>query len=255
MTELVPLDFETDAGYGARARIGIVVLETDHTIEPEAALLDIDDVAFYHARIPMEPEVSSDTLGAMQRALPSTAGLLPVEFEFAAVGYACTSAATVIGAEAVHACLHTAHPSTPATDPISAAIIAARTLGLRRLAVVTPYVEEVTDQILATFEVGGIGVGAAGSFLEPNDHVVAHIAPESLLEGMRTVLDGSECDGAFVSCTSLRTLAFVASWEEELGVPVLSSNQAFLWHLLRLAGVDDRLPQFGRLFESGLPRQ
>ena len=41
--------------------------------------------------------------------------------------------------------------------------------------------------------------------------------------------------------------------KRELGVPVLSSNQAFLWQLLRLAGVDDRLPQYGQLFEKPLP--
>jgi maleate isomerase len=33
-----------------------------------------------------------------------------------------------------------------------------------------------------------------------------------------------------------------------LGKPVTSSNHAMAWHCLRLAGVDDALPQFGRLF-------
>ena len=52
----------------------------------------------------------------------------------------------------------------------------------------------------------------------------------------------------FVSCTSLRVLDIAPGLEAELGVPVVSSNMALLWHLLRLAGVDDDLSGFGRLF-------
>jgi maleate isomerase len=52
----------------------------------------------------------------------------------------------------------------------------------------------------------------------------------------------------FVSCTSLRLAEAVAEIEAELGKPVTSSNHAMAWHALRLAGVADALPQFGRLF-------
>jgi len=56
-----------------------------------------------------------------------------------------------------------------------------------------------------------------------------------------------------VSCTSLRTFGIVADLEEELGRPVVSSNQALAWHLHRLAGVQDAVPGLGTLFEHGLP--
>jgi maleate isomerase len=36
--------------------------------------------------------------------------------------------------------------------------------------------------------------------------------------------------------------------EAEIGIPITSSNHAMAWHALRLAGVDDRLPQWGSLF-------
>ena len=35
------------------------------------------------------------------------------------------------------------------------------------------------------------------------------------------------------------------------GKPVLSSNQALAWHMLRLAGIDDGFAGFGRLFQLG----
>ena len=37
-----------------------------------------------------------------------------------------------------------------------------------------------------------------------------------------------------------------------MGVAVVSSNLAFGWHLLRLAGIDDAIDGMGRLFALGL---
>lgn len=50
------LDFRTDPGLGAAARIGLIVLQTDRTLEHELSrLLTAEDVAVYHARIPNAP--------------------------------------------------------------------------------------------------------------------------------------------------------------------------------------------------------
>ncbi len=250
---LQPLEFKTDDGCGSRARIGMILLETDRTLEVEARQIDLDGVDFYHSRIPMEPDVSEDTLTAMQRDLPVAAGLLPAEFEFDAVGYGCTSAATLIGEVGVATAIETAHPGVPNTNPITAATAAFQALGAARIAVVTPYSAAVTEPIAAHFGAAGIEVTALGSFLETNDFVVSRITEQSVAHAVRAMhgqagVDG--CDAVFVSCTSLRAFGIAAELEAELGVPVVSSNLAFLWHLLRLAGVDDPIDGLGALFHS-----
>jgi maleate isomerase len=53
----------------------------------------------------------------------------------------------------------------------------------------------------------------------------------------------------FVSCTSLRLSEIVAEVEDDIGIPVTSSDHAMAWHCLRLAGVKDVVPGVGRLFE------
>lgn len=247
---LLPLEFTTDAGFGVRARIGLIVLETDHTLEAEIRSLDVPGVAWYHSRIPMEPEVTPTTLTDMEARLPVAAGLLPSEFDFAAIGFGCTSAATLIGDDGVTGAVRTAHPEMAVTNPISAAINAFEALGSRRIAVVTPYTADVTAPIVAHFEAAGVEVSAVGSFLESRDHVVAKITEESVAAGVRQVVEQSECDGVFISCTSLRSFDIVETLESELGVPVVSSNLAFSWRLLRLAGVDDALAGRGRLFRT-----
>jgi maleate isomerase len=53
-----------------------------------------------------------------------------------------------------------------------------------------------------------------------------------------------------LSGTGLPTVAVLEMLERDLGKPVISSNQACLWHALRLAGVREAIPGFGRLLRE-----
>lgn len=252
--ELIQLDFDTDDGFGARARLGLIVLESDQTIEAEARLLDLPGVDFYHSRIANAMEVTPETLTDMRKRLPAAAALLAPEFQFDAIGYGCTSAATLIGTQGVADCIDAAHPGVASSNPIAAAVAAFRSLHAQRIAVVTPYSAEVTAPIVQHFADAGLTVSAVGSFLESSDLVVARIARESVIQGVRTVVNQAECDAVFVSCTSLRLLDVAADVEAEIDMPVVSSNMALFWHLLRLAGVTDDLGHLGRLYSAQLAR-
>lgn len=245
--------FDTDDGFGTRARIGLIVLESDQTIEAEARMLGIDGVDFYHSRIPVEYEVTPETLSAMKAQLPAAANLLPKEFDFDVIGYGCTSAATIIGADGITEGIQSVHPAMTCSNPISAAVTAFRALSARRIAVVTPYTAEVTAPIVDHFSDAGLAVTAVGSFLESSDLVVARISEDSIAAGAKTMAARADCDAVFISCTSLRSIGIIEDIEYQTGVPVVSSNLALFWHLLRLAGVDDRLEGFGRLFTMPLP--
>jgi maleate isomerase len=73
-----------------------------------------------------------------------------------------------------------------------------------------------------------------------------------LIGAVDTIRDGHDIDAIFVSCTSVRLANAVANIEARTGLPVTSSNHALAWHCLRLAGIDDTIPDRGRLFETGL---
>lgn len=245
--EPTPLVFATDDGFGSRATIGLIVLETDQTLEMEARSMIVDGVSWYHARIPNEAEVTPETLTAMRARLPVAAGLLPAGFGFDAIGYGCTSAATLIGEDGVRDAIREAHPDIACTNPVSAAVDAFKALGAARVAVVTPYTADVTAPIIEHFTARGIAVPAVGSFLESNDLVVARISEASIADAARRIAAESSCDAVFVSCTSLRTFGVLDALESELAIPVVSSNAALLWRLLRLAGIDDSVPGLGAL--------
>ena len=255
---LQQLPFVTDDGFGQRARIGLVVLENDQTVEAELSSLWPDGVAAFATRIPMEDRVTAETLRAMEVRIPEAAALLPGLMDFDVIGYGCTSAATLIGEDRVSAAIRRAHPDVPNTNPITAVLAAMAALGAVRVAVVTPYNAEVTGGIVDLLTSRGLEVVAAGSFLEESDANVARITEASVADAVRGLVASADAspdrrvDAVFVSCTSLRAYGIAGALEAELGVAVVSSNLAFGWHLLRLAGIDDAINGMGRLFTLGL---
>lgn len=247
------LEFKTDKGIGTRATMGLIVLETDETIEPEfSRMTRLPGVALYHSRIPMVAEIRPDTLMQMRRDLPSSTALFPSSLDFDVIGYGCTSAATVIGPDGVQDAVRKARPGVTVTNPLSAVIAACRALDVDKLGFVTPYVAEVSAKMRDRLEAAGFVISGFGSFEEGDDRVVARISEVSLQKAIETVAAQAECDAVFVSCTNLRCLSIIPQIEKKIGRPVLSSNQALGWHMLRLSGIDDTLPEFGKLFTTTL---
>ncbi|HEY4250279.1 MAG TPA: DUF1553 domain-containing protein, partial [Roseomonas sp.] len=56
-------------------------------------------------------------------------------------------------------------------------------------------------------------------------------------------------DLCFLSCTAIRSAGVIAALEAALGMPVITSNQAMLWHGLRAMGIGDAVAGFGRLMD------
>ena len=245
------LPFETDAGLGERASIGLVVLQADETIEEEFhRLLDLPGIALHCSRIPCAEKISPESLAAMRTDLPRAAALLPEGLD--AIGYGCTSGSTIIGEAEITRLIQTAHPTAQAANPLTAAKAALKTLNVRRPAFVTPYAPEVSAAMRAELEKAGCQIAGFGSFEEDQDPKVARITPKSCLNAILQTAKSEKCDSVFIACTNLRALGIIPEAEAELGIPVISSNQALAWHLLRLAGIADTSQGFGRLFgESG----
>jgi len=243
------LDFDRDDGAAALAGFGLIVLATDETLETELRrVFDRRGTGLYHARIPSAADVTVETLGQMEAALPEAAALLPRGLDV--VAYACTSGATVIGADRVAALIRRHHPGAAVTDPISAVLAACRHLGLGRIGLVTPYLPEVSARMRAHIAAAGIEIAAFGSFEQVSDAAIARIAEGSIREAACRIGAAPAVEGVFISCTNLRCFDVIEAAEARLAKPVISSNQALAWHMLRLAGqpVAGRGP--GRLFAA-----
>jgi len=243
------LPFTTDAGIGARARIGLVVLASDYTVEHEfRRVFTIPGVDYYEARIRNSPQITPETLAAMGPLLSDTVDLILPGAKLDVVAFGCTSASMVLGEAAVAKAIHAARPDAKATNPITAAFAAFDAFGAKRIAVLTPYRRDVNEIVRNYITGAGYEVPVFGSFNEQDDGVVASIDGESLRAAVRAIVKGRNVDAVFVSCTSVRLVDAVCEIESECGLPVTSSNHAMAWHCLRLAGVDEKRPELGRLF-------
>lgn len=248
------LPYDTAPGVAGSAVLGLIVLGPDETIERDfRRMLPPDGARLLHSRIPSAPEVTAETLPRMAADLPAAAALLPASAGLGAIGYACTSGATVMGAARVAELVAQAHPGVPVTDPLSALLAACRALGVRRLGLVSPYVPEVSGVLVEALGAAGLTVAPFGSFGVAEERVVARISGASIAAALRAVGGDPACEAVFVSCTNLLALDVLEEMEAELGKPVLTSNQVLCWHMLRLAGIEDAPRAAGRLADRRLP--
>lgn len=240
-------------GIYSRAAIGLVVLATDQTVEHEfRQIIRHDGVGLYESRILNDNDITPETLRAMQSRLAPAADLILPGVPLDVVAFGCTSASMEIGEDGVFAELRKVRPEAKFTNPVTAAFAAFKTLGMRRIALLTPYSQAINANLRAYFEGRGVGVAAMGTFLRTDDREAARIATDSIRDAAIKASASPDVDGVFISCTSLQVASIAQAAEAVSGKPLLSSNLVMAWHCLRLAGIDDPQPEFGRLFERGL---
>ncbi len=248
------LPFDTDGGIASRARLGLLVLATDFTIEHEwrAIVAGLPGVALYESRILNDAQITPETLRAMEPRIAAATDVILPGSPLDVVAYGCTSASMAIGEEKVFARIRSVRPDAKCTTPITGAFAAFRALKAKRIGVLTPYRADVNRIVADYIRARGFDVPVFGSFNEQDDGTVSRITPASVRRGVEAILSHAKVDAVFVSCTSVRLAEAARDIEAETGVPITSSNHAMAWHALRLAGVTDLMPQWGRLFERQL---
>jgi len=230
------------------ATIGLVVLQTDETLEHDfQRLIPASNIAQHVTRIANSSEVSCDTLAEMERLIPAAAGLFPRAARYDGIGYGCTSATSVIGATRIAELIGSACKTKNVTDPVSALIAACKSLNLNNIAFLSPYVEEVSGRLRGVLKDAGINTPVFGSFNEADDAKVVTIDRQSIIDAAVELGQSEQVEAVFLSCTNLKTLDVIADIEAVIGKPVLSSNQVLAWHLCRLAGVELKHEKMGRL--------
>ncbi|MBV8915384.1 MAG: Asp/Glu racemase [Acetobacteraceae bacterium] len=253
LVDLGVLPCALDEGVASRAAVGLIVLATDQTMEHEfRQAIRLPGVGLFHARLYNSNEITPETLRAMQPLIAPAAELILPGMPLDVVAFGCTSASMTLGEEAVFAEIRRARPEVACTTPVTAALAACRALGATRIGVLTPYSAAVNRTVRAYLEGRGLEVAAFATFDKEDDREVARISPSSIEDAVVALAHSTGLDAVFVSCTSLRLCERVAAIEARAGLPVTSSDHALAWHCLRLAGVDDKVPGMGRLFELAL---
>ncbi len=234
----------------AAPRLGLIALQSDETIEADMRRLLPGDAEFMVSRVPSDAEVSSVTLSAMEAHLSTAASLFPPGVQFDAVGYGCTSGTAQIGAATVAKKIREGAEAAAITEPLSSLVAACAHLGLKRLALLSPYVAQVSSRLQQALTREGIETPVFGSFDVATEATVVRISQASIEAAAEALMQDAEVDGLFLSCTNLRALDVISALEERLGKPVLSSNQVLAWHMMRYAGIEPPSDAPGVLFKA-----
>lgn len=232
-----PYEIEEDE----RPRLGLIVLQADETIEDEfRQLFDPARVRLHISRVRSGADLTSDTIMAMDTDLPAAALLFPRGVIFDAVGYACTSGTSLIGATRVEELVRAGCDCRHITNPLDASFAALKALDARRIGIVSPYTNDIADKLRHGFAQAGFDVARVLSFGEASEAKVASIAPRSITAAVHALTEGTDLDAVFLSCTNLRTLGPIRELQREMEIPVLSSNLALAWHMARFVQLDLR---------------
>jgi maleate isomerase len=230
--------YEVDPDDPKSPPMGIIVLQTDETIEPEFARYFADHPSpLYVSRVPSGLEVTTHTLSDMADELTRAASLLPGPRDYAVVGYGCTSGSAVIGPAEVERLVKAGCRAKAVTNPLTAAVAACCDKGISRLALLSPYIEEVNIPLIEAFAAEGIEFAAVATFDEAVEERVVRISHKSVVEAACKVGADKRIEGVFMSCTNLRTYDAISEVASRLQRPAFSSNQAMAWHMRQLSRV------------------
>ena len=141
----------------------------------------------------------------------------------------------------------TAGAGVPAITSAQALSRALRALRAQRIAIVSPYSDTVNERAARYFESKhALKTVALEGFGATDSYAIGQLGPENARDAFARI-DRPEIEAFVVPGGNFPTMASIAAWEQELNKPVVTTNQASFWAMLRHFDTGDRLPTFGRL--------
>jgi maleate isomerase len=145
----------------------------------------------------------------------------------------------------------TAKYGLPISPGITGEVEALRSLSIKKVVVATPHEDSLNQRMKAFLEASGFqvlkiegyGVRKNADLTDMDIHAAYRIAK-------RLYEQAPQADGIFVPCPRWPTITDVDLLEREIGKPVITSCQAYIWHALKMARVKESVGGFGRLMAS-----
>jgi len=125
-----------------------------------------------------------------------------------------------------------------------------RATGVTRFGLVSPYLDDVQQKIVANYARSGFECAAERHLGLQDNYSFSEVSADQLRAMAREVARAKP-QAITIFCTNLRGAPLVDELERELGIPVYDSIATVVWKSLKLAGVDTRRVRgWGRLFRE-----
>jgi Maleate cis-trans isomerase len=244
-------------------RVGMIVPSSNTTMETEipAMLLsraqDYPDEKFtFHSSRMRMKHVSKEELVQMDRDSERCA----VELSDArcdVIAYACLIAIMCQGAgyhlkseKALNEATASNGAPTPIISSAGALVDGIKTLGAKKVSIITPYMKPLTQMAVDYLNDSGIEVIDAISLEVPDNLAVGRLDPQQLPE-IAKKLNTSGADAVVLSaCVQMPSLPAIQKAEDQLGIPVLSAAVSTVYKILKQLGLKAHVPSAGSLLSG-----
>ncbi len=235
--------------YGWKARLAVMPTMDDMVLEPELNHMAPEGVAIYAARL-RKPNNDTDAatqavaLDSLEECVDTLIWTRP---KVICLGSTSTSfVGGVDQGKKINERIKARSGGIIGTSISDALVHAIDAFEAKKLSIVTPYVADLNEREKIFLEGYGYKVlNIAGMGLLSSDDI-CWLRPSQIVKFAMKNFDMS-ADALVFSCTGLHTAPIMDEMERMTGKPVVSSNSAALWHMLRLAGVGERINGFGSL--------
>jgi maleate cis-trans isomerase len=226
---------------------GVLIPSTNTTVETELARLPSDYQAHF-ARLmsstPGQPFAPSrdDDIDYQSRLLGTAKVEMVVLIQTSASLFADDYDETTMRRMSVAS-------GAPAITSAQAVGRALRALGVRRIALVSPYSEEVNARARRYFTAKhGLEIAVLEGFAATDSYAIGQLGPENARAAFARI-NRPEVDAFVVPGGNFSTMASIAFWEREFNKPVVTTNQASVWAVARQLG-GERIPGWGSLLDQ-----
>jgi maleate isomerase len=235
-----------------RIRLGILTPSSNTALEPMTAamLSELPHVSAHFARFTVtEIALSEQALGQFDASRILAAANHLADARVDVIGWSGTSACW-LGFERDQAlCRHiTEVTGIPATTSVLALNEILVKTGVRRLGLVSPYIEEVQQRIVRNYETFGIEC-VSERHLGLQDNFSFAEVPDAQLAIMMREAAFARPDAVTTFCTNLHAAHLVRAFEMATDIPAYDTVATVVWKALRMLEVDTApLASWGRLF-------
>ena len=238
--------------YGARARIGLLVPSPNTVAETEFWRMAPPGVSIHTSRMPFFADDGADAFNKMEEQVPRVMAEA-ITVQPSVIAYGCT-ASSAVGDPAAKERKLSDLAGLPTVTAAAALLAALHTFDAKKIALVTPYPQAINDKERKFFAQNGVEVICDESLIvDPGQQQLRNMfmVPTDLLIERAVVLGSNrDVEAIVLSCCDMPTLDAIEQIEVRTGKPVTTSTQALLWRSLRAAGINDAVPNCGRLLMS-----
>jgi maleate isomerase len=217
-------------------------------MEPEFYRILPDDFTIHIARLKLR-NVTINDLAKMEENVEEEAVKL-ADADVNVIGFGCTSGSLFkgLGHDRMIEERIERVSGKPAIATSGAVVNALKALKIKKVAVATPYIMEINELERKFLEANGFEIVDLKGLGLSDNIMIGKINEQTTIK-LVTSLKYEDADGIFISCTNFPTIKIIQKLENMLKKPVVSSNTATLWAMLKKLNISIKIKGYGKLLD------